>query len=106
MAARYWRARRGHSRPSDTVARHGGEEFAILLPQTDREGALALAEHLRQSVEGAQWPRRTVTISVGVATAEPSNACDSEIDEAASGLMRRADEALYRSKNAGRNQVS
>lgn len=97
---------RSHSRPSDTVARHGGEEFAILLPQTDRAGALCLAEQLRQAVEQAEWPRRAVTISVGVATVEPDNAWDGEVDEQGSLLMRRADEALYRSKNAGRNQVS
>ena len=97
---------RRHSRPSDTVARHGGEEFAILLPQTNRAGALALAEQLRQTVEQSEWPLRAVTISVGVATAKLANACDGEVDEQSSLLVRRADEALYRSKNAGRNQVS
>jgi diguanylate cyclase (GGDEF)-like protein/PAS domain S-box-containing protein len=94
---------RAHSRPSDVVARHGGEEFAILLPQTDRESALRAAEQHRAAVEAAPWPLRAVTISVGVATAE-GPALNEDCDGAE--LTRRADEALYRSKNTGRNRVS
>jgi diguanylate cyclase (GGDEF)-like protein/PAS domain S-box-containing protein len=94
-----------HKRQSDIVARHGGEEFAVLLPQTDRVGALALAEGLRVAVENASWPLRAVTISVGVATlADFNNAAAPP--ETASDLMSRADAALYSSKEQGRNRVS
>src|SRR5579871_4039525 len=51
-------------RHSDMVARYGGEEFAIILPSTDREGALMMAERLRETIETAQWPLRPVTISI------------------------------------------
>ena len=88
-----------HARASDLVARHGGEEFAVLLPQTDSAGAHALAESLRSAVEKHAWRRRPVTISIGVATSDAEN--DFECH-----LIQRADEALYKSKTAGRNRVS
>lgn len=88
-----------HARESDLAARHGGEEFAVLLPQTDRAGALCVAETLRTSIEEAVWPLRAVTTSIGVATTGAPHASVRELIEA-------ADEALYRSKSAGRNRVS
>lgn len=88
-----------HARASDLVARHGGEEFAVLLPQTDRAGAHCVAELLRASTESATWPLRAVTISIGVATTDSP-------DISARTLIEHADEALYRSKSAGRNRVS
>ena len=94
-----------HKRSSDIVARHGGEEFAVLLPQTDQAGAFAVAEALRQTVESASWPRRAVTISVGVAVCHDWNGSDTP-PKRASDLIRHADEALYRSKENGRNRVS
>ncbi len=90
-----------HSRENDIVARHGGEEFAILLPQTDRSGALLLAELLRRAVQDAAWPLRPVTISLGVATTGDAPGIDDE-----ASLMQRADQALYRSKSLGRNRAS
>ncbi len=88
-----------HARESDLVTRHGGEEFAVLLPQTDRTGTLRVAELLRAAIEEAVWPLRTVTISIGVATTSASHV-------SACALIEAADEALYRSKSAGRNRVS
>ena len=92
-------------RPSDVAARYGGEEIAVLLPQTDAAGAFAAAERLRQAVEAlgvahAGSPAGQVTVSIGVASFAPF---DGAGDPAR--LVRRADRALYAAKAAGRNQV-
>ncbi len=89
-------------RDSDLVARYGGEEFAVLLPHTGLDNALAVAEKIRLavseiSVEG--MGEQHLTISIG-ASGIPDATVHS-IDE----LVRRADEALYRAKETGRNRV-
>ncbi len=83
----------------------GGEEFAVLLPQTDRAGALILAENLRAAIETAPWPNRAVTVSIGAATFDNYND-DSPAIKTARDLMNCADKALYTSKKRGRNCVS
>jgi diguanylate cyclase (GGDEF)-like protein len=90
---------RSVGREQDVVARYGGEEFAILLPGTDADGGLAFAERLRAAVEGYPWPLRPVTASLGVATAGAA-------DAGPEALVARADQALYRSKQRGRNRVT
>lgn len=90
-------------RPADICARYGGEEFAVVLPNTSREGALLLAETMRQAVAElniahAGSASGRVTISIGVATDI------SGFDQ--SSLFKLADEALYRAKHSGRNQVA
>jgi diguanylate cyclase (GGDEF)-like protein len=92
-------------RPWDMPARLGGEEFAVLLPQTEADGAGSVAEMFRRSIEtlGMAHPDsvfRVVTISVGVATAFPYAA-----GESPAGLVAAADAALYAAKGAGRNRV-
>ncbi len=80
-------------RAIDTFGRFGGEEFLIILPGTEREGALAAAERVRAATEaGAR-----VTISAGVATHQKG--------EDVSALLQRADQALYQAKASGRNRV-
>ena len=92
-------------RPADLVARCGGEEFAIVLPETPHEHALAIGEAIRHAVEGlavehCRSPVSTrVTISAGVASTVPVP----EASEAA--LLAQADHALYEAKRAGRNRV-
>lgn len=91
-------------RPADVVARFGGEEFAIVLPDTGPEGALLIANACREHVErlaidNPQAPAGHVTMSLGVATVMPSKASSPE------ALIEMADKALYVAKNDGRNRV-
>ncbi len=90
-------------RAYDSAARYGGEEFVLVLPGTSLQGGEMVAERLRQSVLEFSFPPPmqdlTLTISAGVAT-YPSPQIDS-VDS----LFRRADEALYRAKQNGRNRV-
>ena len=89
----------GGLRASDFAGRYGGEEFLVLLPDTDGQGALDAAEKVRAAIEGIALPNldRAVTASLGVA-AYPTDALDSET------LVRMADRALYAAKAAGRNR--
>jgi two-component system, cell cycle response regulator len=92
---------------SDWIARYGGEEFAIVLPETELSGALVTAEKIR-AILGSTPIMTTagpliVTASLGVAALTPG--CETAALTSA-GLLRRADEALYRSKLSGRNRVS
>lgn len=90
-------------RRSDVLARVGGEEFAILLPETPGEGGVALAERVRaqiaeRSIELAAGKTLKLTVSIGVAAyAEDASRADE--------LFALADQALYRAKQAGRNRV-
>ena len=86
------------SRGSDCVARLGGEEFAILLIGSGKEGAMIIAERLRKEVEEFDWKQRPITMSLGLATR-----CRAFGD--ATELLSAADEALYRAKHLGRNRV-
>jgi diguanylate cyclase (GGDEF)-like protein len=92
------------SRDLDTPARYGGEEMAVVLPQTDVEGAEMLAERIREAVEALRVPRvggggaLRVTASFGVASV-PFSALDRE------SLIAAADAALYRAKRGGKNRV-
>lgn len=101
----------GLTRQVDTVARYGGEEFTVLLPETDKVGALALAERIRVAAESQLGPGlglspveglpgdAGITISAGVAT-HPLDATTAE------ELVHAADTALYQAKRAGKNKVS
>ena len=91
-------------RKSDFAVRYGGEEFVLLLPETSKENAFALAGTIREKIASHPFPGREtqpqgkVTVSMGIA-AFPEDGSDS------STLLHRADEALYQAKNGGRNRV-
>lgn len=92
-------------RPADLAARLGGEEFALLLPNTEEAGAIQVAERVRASVEALGLVHdgsvlRHVTISVGVATSRPFDRTEDP-----QSLMDAADRALYRAKASGRNTI-
>ncbi|MDO9713623.1 diguanylate cyclase [Paracraurococcus sp. LOR1-02] len=95
-------------RPADLVARYGGEEIVVLLPNTSAAGAEMLAEQVRAAVEAvglthtANLPSSVVTVSVGVATALPA----ADPDLFAEALLAAADAALYSAKHSGRNRVT
>ena len=92
-------------RAGNFAARYGGEEFAVILPDTDAEGAYLFAESLREKIENLNIEHtdsktgKNVTVSLGVSTTVPKK--DSTQDE----LISLADKALYKAKQAGRNRV-
>jgi len=89
-------------RKEELMARYGGEEFASVLPETDNEGAMHVAEEFRAIVANEPFEYEgdtiTVTISIGVATLHGEN-----VDPAQ--FIKRADENLYQAKHDGRNRV-
>jgi diguanylate cyclase (GGDEF)-like protein len=91
---------RANLRGADVAARSGGEEFIVVLSETDRSGAMHVAEHLRRATAALTVPRlgADVTASFGVATL-PDDALDVDT------LLRLADRALYAAKQRGRNRV-
>ena len=89
-------------RASDITCRYGGEEFAIIIPQTDARGAAAIADRIRESVESREWegkPGLTVTVSFGLSDLHLTP------DQTPEQLVACADRALYAAKAAGRNTV-
>lgn len=91
------------ARDTDAVARFGGDEFVILLPDTGWQGALTFAERLRRRVDdftfGPPGSPMTITISVGVALARGTDPLSPE------ELLKEADRSLYKAKQQGRNRV-
>jgi two-component system cell cycle response regulator len=88
----------------DLACRYGGEEFVIVMPETDMAVASVVAERLRRRVATEPFPigrdgqRVEVTISIGIAALGPA-------DDSAASILKRADQALYRAKRDGRNRV-
>src|SRR5262249_31317178 len=94
----------GTARSTDLAARFGGEEFVILMPETDPQAAINAANRMRDIVEKTPFTINSdgttikKTISIGVSSLHPDG-------DSVEGLLKRADEALYVAKNSGRNQV-
>ena len=93
------------ARDSDIVCRYGGEEFIIILPGTDQEGAMAVAEAIRQQVAALKlvWQKKEVplTASLGVSSLIPQNSLNQDQQI----MINQADQAMYQAKKRGRNQV-
>lgn len=93
---------RASVRTGDVPARFGGEEFAVVMPEASLADAKLVAERVRAAVEAETKSGTPVTISSGVALANPS---EKDLSHSADDVFRRADEALYRAKREGRNRV-
>lgn len=89
------------ARKEDLVARYGGEEFVVVMPNTEAEEARALAERVGEMAREHDypWADRNVTLSIGLATF-PASAATSHLD-----LVRHADQAMYKAKTSGKDQV-
>ena len=89
----------------DVATRYGGEEFTILLPETDAKGAVIVTERIRQMVEGLDVMVGghiiKITISIGIATYDPKRG-----NKTKSEIIHAADRALYKAKAAGKNRLS
>ncbi len=90
-----------HIRQTDMACRYGGEEFVVILPKCDLEGARLLAERIRAGIEASIYDtcagRQSVTVSIGCTMHQPGDTQQT--------VFSRADAALYQAKNQGRNQV-
>ncbi|MGG6239233.1 diguanylate cyclase domain-containing protein [Nodosilinea sp. AN01ver1] len=92
-------------RPTDLLARYGGETFAVLLPNTNRQGAIAVAQHIHQAIAARAIPHRAstvsaqITLSLGLSTLTPRR------EQSSAVLIQQADQALCRAKQQGRNGI-
>jgi len=97
--------KRSLKRPLDFVARYGGEEFIVLLPETNLNGALKVADSIKERIEDMQISHKhskaaeVVTVSIGAISLVPSKS------DSIDGIVNNADKALYEAKNKGRNRV-
>lgn len=92
-------------RPGDLVSRYGGEEFCVLLPMTEREGAIFTAKRMMKAIHDLNIPHRSsplglVTVSMGIATRQPHHG------ESFERLTQAADTALYHAKISGKNRIA
>ena len=97
-------------RETDVLARIGGEEFTILLPNTEADKARDIAERIRQNIEAIEVANDQgkivkLTTSIGYASWEPGLIAEESVDEVHRRLMGTADKAVYKAKQSGRNRV-
>jgi len=91
-------------RPGDIASRYGEDEFSIVLPKTDASGAIAVAKHIQRELQTmaivhSKSPTGYLTVSIGISTAEPTQQISPQI------LLETAEQALYQSKQEGRNSI-
>jgi diguanylate cyclase (GGDEF)-like protein len=86
----------GQLRTSDTIARFGGDEFTVILPETNRRKALAIAERIKEAVGGESFENTRLSVSIGVACLRPGLTPEQLLDE--------ADQDMYRRKNSAKSK--
>ena len=98
---------KSHLRPYDLVGRYGGEEFVVVISGADAEEGVAIAERIREMISSDPFPLDhgplKVTVSIGVASFQPGDY--NGVGQLAETLLKRADAALYRAKEGGRDRV-
>ena len=95
-----------NARTTDVVARYGGEEFAVILPNTEKEGALQMAERFQVAIHDHPWEKANLTVSVGVSTLLIEQQTSYQQTDLGVTLLSQADQALYHSKENGRDRVT
>jgi diguanylate cyclase (GGDEF)-like protein len=93
-------ALREYLRPTDLIARFGGDEFAVLLPDVESQQAAQTAERVREQIAALSPPSLSTAVTVSIGVTGRSGQDD------VSGLVHRADEAMYEAKANGRNRVA
>ena len=93
------------ARDSDILARYGGDEFVLLLSNTDEAGSITAAERMRGAIERNPMGNYSVTASVGIATLSFQSASEEKVSDLCAALFAYADKALYFAKGNGRNQI-
>jgi len=94
-----------NSRGSDLVARFGGEEFAIILPDTDHDGAVKYGDQIRGAIKSHNWTERNITASVGLSTISSEDFGSEDLTTVCTNIVNQADDALYHSKKNGRDKA-
>jgi diguanylate cyclase (GGDEF)-like protein/PAS domain S-box-containing protein len=86
------------TRRVDTIGRYGGEEFLIIMPEVDVDGAIAAGKRLCKAIESHDWPHQPLTATIGAATADKYMPIDT--------IIEQADKAMYFGKQRGKNQLN
>ncbi len=102
ILASFGKMLRRYSREVDFVGRWGGEEFLVVLPKTDRQGAMRFAEKLREVVQKSKFMYKGVRIPITISGGVADRSSSGSVDE----MLKKADENLYASKESGRNKIT
>ncbi len=93
------------SRPSDMLTRYGGEEFTIILPDTDIEGAVKIAHEVLSKIQDTKIPHGDSSVSDFVSISLGVNTCQPNVNSDASQFLQETDQLLYKAKDSGRNKL-